>query len=626
MNQKKFDLDEWYKSDYSQINASANPKSLAYKYMHRTIEKGFKSNFGSKILEIGANIGEHLGGPNGQQYGLSAYGFEWIQSHFIAFFAEPSIGPWAALNNYALYSFFITAFCSYLILRWMKIARFVALAGSVAFTLIPAHQVYSPGLGNMSALVISIGLAWKITTGSRLSNLFFDESKRITFFHNVPLVNTFILLVVCLFQLTAALYYVMFTSLLVGSVLIFKLLRGTSLRALGLCITFLAFQVMTLLIALAPILFGRLSQSLPFSEPTTGDRRPFAAYANGGDLFAVFAPHNASSLFYHTIIKIPGVQNFFQEYYFTSSKKGYEYTIYPTGLIFVAILILCIILVITRKGSKLLSQLIPFYILIGLTFGWYVRGGFGTFFSFLFPYVRGYARFSVVLIFLGIALLAFMITQTSQKNLRVIGTVLLCLTLADNISSVPKINQSVTKSQEKTVGADELPGANTIAKGITFRTLGYLGTLELNKNADRLLEKNCSVAVLPLVSFQVDFKIGITSYYTLELIKPGVEPSSIKWSSGGITGTPNNSFSDRNLPFYQNGDYTGLFDDIHAMGFCGVLVFRGLQDAFHEAGAQNGSNYGESKALVSYLVDEFGQPCYSDLESAVDLFCIRKKT
>lgn len=55
-----FDLEQWYKSDYSQINASANPKSWAYKYMHKSIEKDFKSNLGLEILEIGANIGEHL--------------------------------------------------------------------------------------------------------------------------------------------------------------------------------------------------------------------------------------------------------------------------------------------------------------------------------------------------------------------------------------------------------------------------------------------------------------------------------------------------------------------------------------------------------------------------------------
>jgi ubiquinone/menaquinone biosynthesis C-methylase UbiE len=60
MSQKKFDLNEWYESDYSQINASANPKSLAFKYMHKSMEKDFRSNLGFEILEIGANIGEHL--------------------------------------------------------------------------------------------------------------------------------------------------------------------------------------------------------------------------------------------------------------------------------------------------------------------------------------------------------------------------------------------------------------------------------------------------------------------------------------------------------------------------------------------------------------------------------------
>lgn len=60
MSQKKFDLNEWYESDYSQINASANPKSLAFKYMHKSMEQDFRSNLGFEILEIGANIGEHL--------------------------------------------------------------------------------------------------------------------------------------------------------------------------------------------------------------------------------------------------------------------------------------------------------------------------------------------------------------------------------------------------------------------------------------------------------------------------------------------------------------------------------------------------------------------------------------
>lgn len=60
MSLKKFDLNKWYESDYSQINASANPKSLAFRYLHKSMERDFKSNLGFEILEIGANIGEHL--------------------------------------------------------------------------------------------------------------------------------------------------------------------------------------------------------------------------------------------------------------------------------------------------------------------------------------------------------------------------------------------------------------------------------------------------------------------------------------------------------------------------------------------------------------------------------------
>lgn len=57
---KDFGLDDWYQKNYSSINASANPNSIAFKYMHESMEKAFKSNHGLEILEIGANTGEHL--------------------------------------------------------------------------------------------------------------------------------------------------------------------------------------------------------------------------------------------------------------------------------------------------------------------------------------------------------------------------------------------------------------------------------------------------------------------------------------------------------------------------------------------------------------------------------------
>lgn len=52
--------DEWYKENYNLVNASAISNSPVSKIMHRVIEASHKSNLNFKILEVGANKGEHL--------------------------------------------------------------------------------------------------------------------------------------------------------------------------------------------------------------------------------------------------------------------------------------------------------------------------------------------------------------------------------------------------------------------------------------------------------------------------------------------------------------------------------------------------------------------------------------
>lgn len=53
-------LANWYLSHYNTINASADGNSLAFKVLHSSLEAPFKTNAGLKILEVGANKGEHL--------------------------------------------------------------------------------------------------------------------------------------------------------------------------------------------------------------------------------------------------------------------------------------------------------------------------------------------------------------------------------------------------------------------------------------------------------------------------------------------------------------------------------------------------------------------------------------
>jgi phosphatidylethanolamine/phosphatidyl-N-methylethanolamine N-methyltransferase len=57
---EEFNLDQWYKDNYNRINATAVPNSLSNRILHKIIEKPFKSNLNLKILEVGANAGEHL--------------------------------------------------------------------------------------------------------------------------------------------------------------------------------------------------------------------------------------------------------------------------------------------------------------------------------------------------------------------------------------------------------------------------------------------------------------------------------------------------------------------------------------------------------------------------------------
>jgi SAM-dependent methyltransferase len=60
LNPEKISIEEWYKTNYSPVNATAVSDSLANKVLHKLIEKPFKSNLDLEILEVGANQGEHL--------------------------------------------------------------------------------------------------------------------------------------------------------------------------------------------------------------------------------------------------------------------------------------------------------------------------------------------------------------------------------------------------------------------------------------------------------------------------------------------------------------------------------------------------------------------------------------
>lgn len=57
-------VSNWYENRYNQINLSANPQNLGFRFMHSLLEKTLPhtptKKEGIRILEIGANRGEHI--------------------------------------------------------------------------------------------------------------------------------------------------------------------------------------------------------------------------------------------------------------------------------------------------------------------------------------------------------------------------------------------------------------------------------------------------------------------------------------------------------------------------------------------------------------------------------------
>ena len=578
-----------------------------------------------------ALFAKNLGAPLGQQFGLSAYGYEWIQNEFVALFASLSGGPWLAINRFVLYTFWITAFCTFVSFRLLNLNRIPSLLGAISFAVIPYHQPYSVGLANMSGFVLMLAVLFRIIIGKNLTNLFTDyfghrASKKFNKALNISLLFS-----VVLFQLTSTLYYLIFTIILTLTLIGYYTLLNFDLRKLKSLVFVFVLQVTVILLDLAPIIFSRLRAGLSLSEQSTGDRRPFAAYINGGDPLALFMPFSERSIYYDLVSKFPRFRNFYIEYS-SQIKDGYEYIIYPGGLIVVlAAFLLILKLFGTRLNLKdaiqwrLLSlELRVLVSLLLLCIAWYSRSGLGTLFSFLFPYVRGYARFSVFVIFVSIALIALMATEAKNSKIKFLAVFSLILVNLDVVSNIYVINQSNSNSMVRIVGESERERQPIGSDEISFRTLGYLGTTKLVDFAEENLESACSVQVLPLSSFMVDFNLGVVSYYNLDLIKPGLEPSTIRWTSGGISGTPNNSFTDRWLPSYQKGEYGNFLQEVKSQGSCGILFFRGVQDAFNQASGNKESRYGKSDQLTQQLLKNFGPPCYSDIDSAVDLYCLSR--
>ena len=615
-----FQMTAWKKLDIS-MPISYQGDSLYYANLIRNAQQG--SAFKSPVL----------GGPAGQQYNLSAYGFEWMQAHFVALFAAETEGPWLALNRFTIFAYFMTALVSYFSLRWLAFSRLLSLLGGIAFALVPTHlNLNAPFYQNLVTIPPMLTLLILLAKGKTFRealNADVVEHNSVWYKRGLLILAFFLFAVASASTTTYYSILLTFLFLSVGFLFLFRQnfrSRGRRIIVLGCLNGSIPF------FSILPIYLQRIQRGLGISEPSTSDRRAFASYANGGDLWSFFSLNRGGFVESLALKSSEPYKKFSAEYWSSHINNNAEYNSYPIGFIFIGTLLLSSFFLLRISSTKQIIghstvakeelQILLFLLLV--TSFWFVRGGLGTLFSFVSPTIRGYSRYSIFISFLVLVLLLTLISakKYGERIIPILGISLLLLSLIDHASATPRITQDdfeVHVMQVKPKALNSQLTANP--NGLYIQSLGVMGTKRLNKIADDLLPRGCTVLALPLVTFPTDFKIGITSTYSYELLKPGLEQTKIKWSSGGIQGTPNNSEIDFLTSYYRLGNYAPLIETLESNKYCGVLFFRGLQNAFYEAGLENQSKYGEPDYLTELLISTYGRPCYSDINSAIDLYC-----
>jgi hypothetical protein len=200
----------------------------------------------------------HLGAPFGQElYDYPVAGADALQLLVIKFLGLFTSSSAVVLNTYFLLTFPIAAIAAYAVLRWLRVAGLVAVAGAVLFALAPYHFLrseYHFFLAATFPIPLGAYLVLAIYLRSPLFARREDGGSRLLRFVTPKTIGT---LAICLAVGLSDFYYAAFTALLAGGATLVATALRRDLRTLlaGTAVT-LAVVLATSL-ALAPSLVYR---------------------------------------------------------------------------------------------------------------------------------------------------------------------------------------------------------------------------------------------------------------------------------------------------------------------------------------------------------------------------------
>jgi len=594
-------------------------------------------------------VGENLGAPSTQKLYLSAYGAEWFQAFFTSLLPRGEDGPWLQFNLYFFLSFLFVGVCSFLAFRWMGVNDKVSFILSIAFSLYPSHYAsYSSiFLANYAGLPLIVALAYRLVTDRQISpeNLRSRLRKYVGKYSGF-LGDSIIVLTIMLVNCTTGNYYMWFSAqllLLLSVIYAFFNFRSHKWRKLFIVSIVQFFFIGVLLL---PIILSKLVNGMGISENATSDRRSFAAYANGGDPLSLFLPLR-NSLVEDFARYIPGMDSFLTEYYSSPVTLGTTYVFFQSGLVFFIATALLFLVSRNILRSKSLgakrregnldlrseSDLLNLMVVFGATIFLFSRGGFGTLFSFAFPFIRVYSRAAFFCYFTALAIVGMYFQKKITKKSRhrmpnnLISYLIFTFVLLEPISAIPKVEGlDLSAPVTRTIQALERNSAGIEGSiGLNFKSLSVNGNKALAAKAEEYLPEKCIVATFPLTQYPVDFNIGVTSYYAYETLKPALSNSTLRWTSGQIVNEKSNPSFSRAYDEYLNRRVETAIEALGGSKVCGVVVFKSLVEVIDKStqGAKFDIFPSNLEVEAALEIARF-ESCYADVLAEVELFCRRE--
>lgn len=557
-----------------------------------------------------------LGWPGGQYLNSTAYGAEWMQASLAALFGSSDNGPWLASNIYLFVSIFLISFCAYFASRLLGISVLPSLIVATTMGVLRSPFAWAgwPILQNYSALLLITAIVIRLAAAAKFEDLVTwlpDGSdarlKR----------SSGIGLVIVALGLTASVanYYMWFAVLLIATLVIIKLFRRDTWPTAKRLAIVGAGQLAIIAIALAPIVFTRFMSGKSIQETSTGDRRAFAALVNGGDFPSLFIsePNTFSRLIAE---KIPPLAAFLSEY------QGSFYIVDPSYRGGLAVLFASLAGLLAIMGafnrtdaftrmSNMTPTLKATYLVFGIFVLMYLRGTLGLAFAFVLPFLRAFDRAIPLVTFLALVILGLYASRLRGKALRSAFTLALCISLLDYASGISAYNQE-DPSNGSVSQKDKLDPA------LDYVSADYKSVVEMVQTVESQVAPGCSVLVLPVTTYPVDFESGLTSYLTYDTVKPALVPSGLKWSSGIIPDTLGSSKSSEYRDMFLKKEYLELAKVAKSDGACATVIFGSLQNALAKS---RPDLFDSEDKLGSTVTRVFGNRCSFEPQALLTTYC-----